>query len=132
MPNLVKLMMYKVYKAIDVQCHIQSYFETGIPVWDPKLRSQTLENVRINSSKYRQMILHAQVPQCDLSVLSYSECKITIFLRGFAPGAYWGGLTALYRTSQLHNGFSPGYARRKTATPKKLLETALANEVWTS
>ena len=25
------------------------------------------------------MNLHAQVSQCDLSVLSYSECKIAIF-----------------------------------------------------
>ena len=34
-------MMYKVYKAIAIQCRIQSYFEAGIPVWDPKLKPQT-------------------------------------------------------------------------------------------
>ena len=35
MPNLSA---YSDYKGILNQCHIQSYFEAGIPVWEPKLR----------------------------------------------------------------------------------------------
>ena len=27
-----------IVEALDTQCHIQSYFEAGIPVWDPKLK----------------------------------------------------------------------------------------------
>ena len=73
------------------------------------------------------MIFHALVPQCALSVLSYSECKIAKIFRGFAPRAQWGELTAP-PDSQLHNGFSARYSLRKTVTPplkKKLLNTAL-------
>ena len=45
--------------------------------------------------------------------LSYSECKIP----------HWS-----LQTPQLHNGFSPCYVRRKTGTPKILLDTALIVE----
>ena len=38
-----------------------------------------------NSSKNRQMTFHALVPQCALSVLSYSECKIAKIFQGFSP-----------------------------------------------
>ena len=36
MPNLSA---YSDYKGILNQCRIQSYFEAGILVWEPKLRS---------------------------------------------------------------------------------------------
>ena len=40
------------------------------------------------------MPVHALISQCTLSVLSYSECKITKTFRAFAHGPQWGGLTA--------------------------------------
>ena len=40
------------------------------------------------------MTVHALDPQCALSVLSYSECKIAKIFWGFAPRPHWGGLTA--------------------------------------
>ena len=86
--------MHKVYKAISVQCRNQSYFEAGIPVWYPKLRPPKSQKCKNNSSKYRQITVSAQVPQYDLSVLRYSECKIAKIFRGFVPGSHWGGLTA--------------------------------------
>ena len=45
-------------------------YQFGMPNSD----TQTLKSVKINSSKNRQMTIHALIPQCDLSVLSYSEC----------------------------------------------------------
>ena len=40
------------------------------------------------------MTVHALVLQRALSILSYSECKITKIFRGFAPGPHSEGLTA--------------------------------------
>ena len=40
------------------------------------------------------MAVHALISQCALSVLSYSECKITRTFRAFAHGPHWGGPTA--------------------------------------
>ena len=37
------------------------------------------------------MAIYALVPQCALSVLSYSEYKIDKMFQGFSPGYYWGG-----------------------------------------
>ena len=59
------------------------------------------------------MTVHALVPKCALSVLSYSECEI---------------VKKFQLTPQLHNGFPPRYASQKTGTPKKLLDTALDME----
>ena len=56
----------------------------GIPNSDP----QNLKSVKINLSKNRQMTVHGLVPQCTLSVLSYSECKIAKIFQGFAPGSH--------------------------------------------
>ena len=39
-------------------------------------------------------VLHALVPQCVLSVLSYLECKIAEVFQDFAHRPHWGGLTA--------------------------------------
>ena len=55
------------------------------------------------------MSLHALVPQCSLSVLSYSECKI-------AKIFHWGGLTA--------PPDSPA-AQRFFSSLRSLLDTAL-------
>ena len=38
------------------------------------------------------MTIHALVPQCALSVLSYSEYKIAKIFWDFTPGPHWGGL----------------------------------------
>ena len=57
------------------------------------------------------MTVNALVPQCSVSVLSYSECKIAKIFWGFAPGPHWGGFTVAPNTPQ---------------TPKKFLDTALA------
>ena len=37
-------------------------------------------SLRVNTPKNRQTKVHALVPQCALSVLSYSECKIAKIL----------------------------------------------------
>ena len=50
---------------------LKPVYRFGIPESDP----QTLKSVKINSSKNRQMTVHARVLQCALSLLSYSECK---------------------------------------------------------
>ena len=39
-------------------------------------------------------VLHALVPQCVLSVLSYLECKISKVFQDFAHRPHWRGLTA--------------------------------------
>ena len=44
---------------------------------------QTLKSLKINSSKNRQMTIHALVPQCALSILSYSECKLAKTVQQF-------------------------------------------------
>ena len=63
------------------QCCTQSYFEAGMPVWDPKLRPpDSLKSIKINSSKNRQMTGYALVPRCALSSLfcfSYTQLKFT-------------------------------------------------------
>ena len=67
------------------------------------------------------MTVRARVPQCALSVLSYSEFKLAKVFQ------HWGGLTALPPPDSpaAQWFFSPRYARRKTGTPKKLLDMAL-------
>ena len=93
------------------------YTGLGSQIQTPK-RSKVL----ISGVSFRQRSL-LQSQKRD--VLSYSERKIAKNFQGFAPGPHWGGLTAPPQTPPLHNGFSPRYARRKTGTPKKLLDTAL-------
>ena len=46
---------------------------------------QTLKSVKNNSSKKRQITVHSLVPQCALSVFSFSECKITKNFPGLCP-----------------------------------------------
>ena len=91
----------------------------GIPNTTPKL-----SKVLISGLSFR----HRSLSQSHKSdVLSYSECKIVTIFWSFAPGTHWEGLPAPPppQTPQLHNSFSPCYARQKTGTPKKLLDTAL-------
>lgn len=40
------------------------------------------------------MTVHGLVPQCALSVLSFSECKIAKIFQGFTPEPLWGRYTA--------------------------------------
>ena len=63
---------------------LQPVYWFGIPNSDP----QNLKSVKINLSKNRQMTVHGLVPQCALSVLSFSECKIAKIFQGFAPGSH--------------------------------------------
>ena len=56
---------------------------------------QTLKSVKNNSSKKRQITVHSLVPQCALSVFSFSECKITKNFPGLCPyPTGWKELTA--------------------------------------
>ena len=55
----------------------------------------TAISVKINSSKKRQITIHALVPQCALFVLSYSECKIAKIFKGFTPEPHRGRLPAI-------------------------------------
>ena len=94
--------------------------------WYTGLESQTqtpkCSKVLISGVSFRQ---HSLSQSQESNVLSYSERKIAKNFMGFAPGPYWGGLTALPLTLWLYNSFSPHYACRKTSTPKKVLDTAL-------
>ena len=74
------------------------------------------------------MTVHALVPQCALSVLSYSECKIAKIIRGFAPGPHWRGLTAPPPPPRLPwctTVFLLATLVEKPANPQKLLDAAL-------
>ena len=72
------------------------------------------------------MIFHALVPQCALSVLSYSECKIAKTFRGFAPRAQWGELTAPPDSPAAQRFFcSLLSSKNRYPLKKKLLNTAL-------
>ena len=90
---------------------------------------QTLKSVKINSSKKRQMTVHALVPQCaeprkpSFQLLRIQNTKKFPGLRHWTPlgGAY--SATSIpnpppTQTPHLHNGFSSRYACRKTGTPK--------------
>ena len=71
-------------------------------------------------------VSHRSLSQSHESdVLSYSECKIAKNFPGLRPWTPLGKAYSAPQTLQLHNGFSPCYARRKTGTPQKLLDTAL-------
>ena len=59
------------------------------------------------------MTVHALVLQRALSILSYSECKITKIFRGFAPGPHSEGFTA--------PSVSPAAPPKSFCTPKKFL-----------
>ena len=75
-----------IKQLITLQCHIQSYFEAGILVWDSKLRPP---NVLISGVSFR----HCSLSQsCESNVLNYSECKIAKIFQGFVPGPHWGGI----------------------------------------
>ena len=93
------------------------YTDLGSQIQSPK-RSKVL----ISGISFRQRSL-SQSQESD--VLSYSERKIAKTFQGFVPGSYWGGFAEPPQTPRLHNSFSPHYARRKTGTPKKLLDMAL-------
>ena len=83
-------------KMIAVNCHgststvsraiLKLVYQFGIPNSDPP----TLKSVKISSSKNKQMTVQSH----KSNVLSYSEYKITKIFWSFAPGTYWGGLTA--------------------------------------
>ena len=113
---------------VDNQCCILSYFAAGLGI--PNSDTQTLKRLKIDSSKNKQMTVHAIVQQC----FELFKSKISKTFRGFAP---WITPGRAYSTpyNQLHNGFSPHYAYQKTGTShplpppqkkkKKLQDTAL-------
>ena len=108
---------------MDNQCCILSYFAAGLGI--PNSDTQTLKRLKIDSSKNKQMTVHAIVQQC----FELFKSKISKTFRGFAP---WTTPGRTYSTpyNQLHNGFSPHYAYQKTGTShpkkkKKLQDTAL-------
>ena len=111
---------------MDNQCCILSYFAAGLGI--PNSDTQTLKRLKIDSSKNKQMTVHAIVQQC----FELFKSKISKTFRGFAP---WTTPGRAYSTpyNQLHNGFSPHYAYQKTGTShplpppkkKKLQDTAL-------
>ena len=71
------------------------------------------------------MTFHALFPQCALSVLSYSECKIAKIFRGWAPKPQWGELTAPPDSPAAQRFFSSLLSSKNRYPPKKLLDTAL-------
>ena len=109
---------------------VKPLYWPGIPNSDP----QSLKSVKIYSSKSRQLTVHALVPQCALSVLSYSECKISKAFRDFFPSLHWVGLTVppnppfspIPQTPQLHKCFSTSVVGRTTGTSNLIVfNTAL-------
>ena len=94
-----------------------SYTGLGSQIQTPK-RSKVL----ISGVSFRQRSLSQSQ---ESNVFSYSECKIAKNFQDFVSGPHWGGFTGPPQTPRLHNGSSPCYARWKTGTPKRLLDTAL-------
>ena len=89
-----KILIFRIIRGSVVsRAILKPVYRFGIPISD----SQTLKSVKINSFENIQMTVYALVPQCALSVLSYSECKIAKIFWGFIPGPYRGELTALPR-----------------------------------
>ena len=87
------------------------YTGSGSQAQTPKLWK-----VLISGVSFRH---HSLSQSHESEVLSYSGFKIAKIFQGFAPRPHWRRLTAPPpRLPQLHNGFSPHYARRKTGTPK--------------
>ena len=76
------------------------------------------------------MTIHALVPQCTLPrqrCFELFRIQNSHSFHGLRQWIHWGGLTAHFpQTPWLHNSFSPRNVRRKTGTPIKLLDTALA------
>ena len=94
-----------IKQLITLQCHIQSYFEAGILVWDSKLRPP---NVLISGVSFR----HCSLLQSHESVvLSYSECKIAKIFQKIFLDHKDEDLHCLlhlpHQTPQLHDSFSP-------------------------
>ena len=123
-PWNLKFHKWNGVKTWTSQCHIQSYFEAGIPVQDPKFRPP---NVLVSGTSFH----HCSLSQSyESDVLSYSECEIAKIFQGFAPGPHWGGITPPpppppppLDLPSCATVFL--LAKRKTGTPKKLLDTAL-------
>ena len=98
------------------QCHIQSYFEAGIPVWDPKLRPPNSHKCwLISGVSFRHCSL-SQSHESDVSSLFRMQ-NSQKFL-GLCP---WTPLGRAYRTpktTQLHNVFLFATLIEKPAPPK--------------
>ena len=71
------------------------------------------------------MTIHALVPQCTVP---RQRCfELFRIPNGLRSWTHWGGLTAHFpQTPRLPNSFSLRNVRRKTCTPIKLLDMALA------
>ena len=90
------------------------------------LGSQTqtpkLSKVLISGISFRHRLL-SQSHESD--VLSLFRMQNSQNFQGLCPWTPLGRAYSTLQTNQLHNGFSPRYACRKTGNPKKLLDTAL-------
>ena len=103
------------------QCRIQSYFESGILVWDLKLKPQTLKSVDF-WCKLSSTLLFAELREGCFELFRMQNSQK---FPGFCPWTPLGRAYSAAPDSRLHDGFSPRYARRKTGTSEKLLDTAL-------
>ena len=90
---------------------------------------QTLKSVKNNSSKKRQITVHSLVPQCALSVFSFSECKITKNFPGLCPyPTGWEGLPALPRLPGCTTFFLLAALVEKPAPQKNCWTQSLVND----
>ena len=71
------------------------------------------------------MTVHALVPQCALSVLSCSECKIAKIFWGFAPEPRRDGLQHP-QTPQLQSGFFSSLLSRSLISRRNVKKGAFA------
>ena len=97
---------------------LKPVYQSGIPNTNP----QMLESVAFWCKLSSTFLVAEPRERCFELFRMQNSQKFPGF---FTPGPHWGGLTVLPQTPQLHNGFSPCYTRRKSGTPKKLLDTAL-------
>ena len=95
-------------------CRIQSYFEASIPVWDPKLRPQTLKSVDFWCKLSSPFIVTEPQEQCfELFRMQNSQ-----HFPGFHPWTPLGKAYSAPQTHQLHNIFLLTILAEKSAPPK--------------
>ena len=96
------------------QCHIQSYFEACMPVWDPKLRPPNPQML-ISGVSFHHRLLS---PSHESDVLSLFRMQNSQNFWGFVPGPHWGGLTVPPRLYSCTTVFLLTKLVKKLAPPK--------------